>query len=131
MFLGVCVLMLYALSSRGYQDHMETSDHRALRESRSASFEQLSITSSCTSAVTYTCAFMIILKKRLWLYHPCLNYTAQMPLCVVIEPCVNIWQRANIFPIITVIHRHTDEPLVKNIKLQYLLMARILLLNTD
>lgn len=50
---------------RGYQDHKETLDQRALRESRSAPFEQLLLTSSCTSAVTLIFPVKTGLNKRL------------------------------------------------------------------
>lgn len=101
-----CMLSL----PRGYQDHTATLDQRALRESRSAPFEQLSLTSWCTSAVTFTFPFMISLNKRLGFYHPSHSYTAQRPVCLLIGPCANIWQWAKVFPIITVIHQLRDEP---------------------
>lgn len=98
-FINGCMLF----PPRGYQDHMETLDQRALRESRSAPFEQLLLTSLCTSAVTFTFPFMISLNKRLELYHLCSTeacLSGNRPLC------------EQVFPIITV-HQHRDEPSAK------------------
>lgn len=72
-YVGLCGCFIidgYMLSlPRGYQDHLETLDQRVLRERRSAPFEQLSLSSSCTSAVTFAFPFMISL-NRLEFYHP-------------------------------------------------------------
>lgn len=115
-----CMLFLH----RGYQDHMETLGHRGLRESRSAPFEQLLLTTSCTAAVTFTFPFMITLNKRLELYHPGLCLSAQRPVCIVIDPCVNKSSPSLLFTSIGMNHQW-------KISLQVLLMACILFLNTD
>lgn len=78
-------------------------------------FEQLLLTSSRTSAVTFTFHFMIRLNKRMELYHPGLYRAAQRRVCLVIDPCVNIWQWAKVFPIITVIRQRRDEPSAKDL----------------